>query len=100
MVLTWSAPKTKLAGCKPAVWDAAGGSGGSLRGLLALGLKSLNRGVATTVALTIAFVLAAPSTPRADEFVRPGISFSRVDWRAALEQLRSEIANSPAAQAY
>ena len=71
-----------------------------MRGLCALLLKSLNRGVATAVALTVAFVLAVPATSRADEFVRPGISFSRVDWRAALEQLRVEIVNTPAAQAY
>ncbi len=69
-------------------------------GVRALLPKSLNRGVATAVALTIAFALAAPKTPRADEFVGPGISFSRVDWRAALKQLRGDVANSQEAQAY
>jgi len=101
MALTWSAPRTKLARRKQAaVWDTAGGSGGRLQGARALLLKSLNRGVATVVALMVAFVLADPAASRADEFVHPGINFSRVDWRAALEQLRGDVANSPAAQAY
>ncbi len=69
-------------------------------GACALLPKSRNRGVATAVALAVTFVLVAPPISQADEFVRPGISFARVDWRAALEQLRSDFANSPAAQAY
>jgi hypothetical protein len=75
-------------------------SEGSLRGLRATLLKSVNRGFATAVALTIALVLANPATLHADEFVRPGISFGRVDWRAALDQLRSEVAANPDAMAY
>ena len=63
-------------------------------------LKSLNRGAATAVALTIALVLANPPTLQADEFVRPGISFARVDWRAALDQLRGEVAANHEAMAY
>src|SRR5262249_43720671 len=78
----------------------ASGSGGPLQGVLALLPRSLNRGVATVVALTIAFVLASPSTLHADEFVRPTISFARADWRAALDQLHSEVANQPEALAY
>ncbi|WP_374991543.1 M23 family peptidase [Bradyrhizobium sp. LHD-71] len=36
-----------------------------------------------------------PSPLLADNFVTPPISFSRVDWRAAVEQLRSEISARP-----
>ncbi len=63
-------------------------------------LKSLNRGVAAVVALLIALVLASAPTLHADEFVRPGITFARVDWRAALDQLRGEVSVNPEAMAY
>jgi hypothetical protein len=39
---------------------------------------------------------AASSTSRADEFRTPSISAVHVDWRAALDQLRSEINTQPA----
>jgi len=71
-----------------------------LRGVRALLLKSLQLGVATAAALTIAFVLTTSSALRADEFVRPGISFARVDWRSALDQLRTEMSVKPETQAY
>ena len=48
----------------------------------------------------VAFVLTDPPALHADEFVRPGISFARVDWRAALDQLHSEVAVTPEATAY
>jgi hypothetical protein len=71
-----------------------------LRGVRALLPKSLQQGVATVAALTIIFVLTTSSDLRADEFVRPGITFSRVDWRAALDQLRTEMAVKPEVQTY
>lgn len=71
-----------------------------MQGGRALLPKSLNRGVATAVALTIAFALTTPAALRADEFARPGITFSRVDWRAALDQLRTEMSVRPEVQAY
>jgi hypothetical protein len=45
------------------------------------------------LALASAFLLPGPVA--ADEFMTPAISFSRVDWRAAIEQLRSETSARP-----
>jgi hypothetical protein len=41
-------------------------------------------------------LVAGTSTLIADEFRTPAISFARVEWRAALDQLRSEINAQPA----
>jgi len=71
-----------------------------LPGVRALLPRSLKRGVATAAALTIAFVLANAPDAHTDELVRPSISFARVDWRAALDQLRNEISVRSEAQAY
>ncbi|MDF3810041.1 MULTISPECIES: M23 family metallopeptidase [Rhodopseudomonas] len=43
-----------------------------------------------------AVALIAPATLRADEFRTPAVSALRVDWRAALDQLRGEIGTQPA----
>ena len=42
-------------------------------------------------------LLVAGNAAQADEFRTPAISAVRVDWRAALDQLRSEIETRPAA---
>jgi hypothetical protein len=59
--------------------------------------------LATTAVRSVAFLLAAFALPiavsrnlAADEFRSPEISAVRVDWRAALDQLRSEINTQPA----
>ena len=41
-------------------------------------------------------LLAGSATAHADTFRTPAISTARVEWRAALDQLRSEIASQPA----
>ena len=48
-----------------------------------------------SVALLASFFLGT-AAPAADEFRTPAISAVRVDWRAALDQLRSEIDTRPA----
>ena len=48
------------------------------------------------VALTFVPLLLAGNASRADQFRTPAISAVRVDWRAALDQLRSEINTHPA----
>jgi hypothetical protein len=48
-------------------------------------------------ALPLAAILLLPAPALADDFVTASISFSRVDWRAAVEQLRSETSARPAA---
>jgi len=47
--------------------------------------------------MAVALLLAGHSTLCADEFRTPAISAVRVDWRAALDQLRTEINTQPAA---
>jgi murein DD-endopeptidase MepM/ murein hydrolase activator NlpD len=47
-------------------------------------------------ALTCLALLTAGNTARADEFKMPAVSAVRVDWRAALNQFRSEINTRPA----
>jgi hypothetical protein len=47
-------------------------------------------------ALTFLPLLLAGNAARADEFRTPAISAVRVDWRAAFDQLRSEINTRPA----
>lgn len=53
------------------------------------------------VRLSLASIFLLPcalaGSVAADEFVTPAVSFSRVDWRAAIDQLRSETAARPAA---
>lgn len=56
--------------------------------------RSLPRLVIPT--LTSLLLLVAGNAARADEFRTPAISAVRVDWRAALDQLRSEINTKPA----
>ena len=50
--------------------------------------------------LTAAAALIPAAQLKADEFFTPGISFARVDWRAALAQLRGETAGRPAGTDY
>jgi len=47
--------------------------------------------------LTLLVLLAAGNAAQADEFGTPAISVVHVDWRAALDQFRSEINTRPAA---
>jgi hypothetical protein len=47
--------------------------------------------------LSLASIFLLPAPVAADEFVTPAISFSRVDWRAAIDQLRSETSARPGA---
>ena len=47
--------------------------------------------------LWLACLLLLPNAATADEFITPAISFARVDWRAAVDQLRAEVAARPAA---
>ena len=56
--------------------------------------RSLPRLVIPT--LTCLLLLAGGNAARADEFRTPAISALRVDWRAALNQFRSEINTRPA----
>ncbi len=42
------------------------------------------------ICLSLASLFLLPAPVAADDFVTPAISFSRVDWRAAIDQLRSE----------
>jgi hypothetical protein len=60
-----------------------------------LGEKAV-RLVGQTLALLI-FLLSAFASSSAEEFRTPAISVVRVDWRAALDQLRAEIAAVPSA---
>ena len=56
------------------------------------------RFVGQTLALLI-FLLSALASSSAEEFRTPAVSIVRVDWRAALDQLRAEIGAVPAAAA-
>jgi hypothetical protein len=60
----------------------------------ALGTKAV-RSVALLLA-SLALLIAGIAALTADEFRTPAISAVRVDWRAALDQLRSEINSHPA----
>jgi Peptidase family M23 len=62
-----------------------------------LGEKTV-RSVGQALALLI-FLLSAPASSFTEEFRTPAISVVRVDWRAALDQLRAEIGAVPAAAA-
>ena len=44
----------------------------------------------------VACSLASTAVLRADEFRTPAVSAARVEWRAVLDQLRSEIGTQPA----
>jgi hypothetical protein len=56
-------------------------------------------GFAARLLASIPAVLAGTSIAAADEFVTPAVSAVRVEWRAVLDQLRSEIASQPAVAA-
>ena len=62
--------------------------------------RSRNRGVVSAAALTVALILLGPCVSRADGFVTAGVSFARVDWRTALNQLRTEVASRPEASGF
>ena len=47
-----------------------------------------------------ATLLAGAATASAQEFRTPSISAMRVDWRAALDQLRAEINSEPRVASY
>lgn len=49
--------------------------------------------------LPLASMLLPAPPAQADDFVTPVVSFSRVDWRAAIDQIRSETATRPDAAA-
>ncbi len=53
--------------------------------------------VITRLWVSCSLLAAGTSTLVADEFKTPAVSFMRADWRAALDQLRSEIGTKPAA---
>ena len=59
--------------------------------------SSTGIGGRTLMRLTLGVMLLSTQPVAAENFVTPTISFSRVDWRAAIEQLRSETAARPAA---
>src|SRR3982074_3192063 len=56
--------------------------------------RPLPRLIAHTLTALL-LLIAGPAALRADEFRTPAISAVRVEWRAALDQLRSEIASRP-----
>src|SRR5450631_3617543 len=61
--------------------------------------KAVCRDLSRLAALTLTsclFVAATASTLHAGEFKTPAISAARVDWRAAIDQFRSEINSQPA----
>jgi hypothetical protein len=60
----------------------------------ALGTKAVRS--ATRLLASLVLVLAGTIVPNADEFRTAAISAVRVEWRAALDQLRSEINTRPA----
>lgn len=60
----------------------------------ALGTKAV-RSVALLLA-SLSLLIAGTAALTADEFRTPAVSAVRVDWRAALDQLRSEINSHPA----
>ena len=49
------------------------------------------------VRLSLASSLLLPTTALAEDFTTPAVSFARVDWRAAVEQVRSETSARSAA---
>ena len=60
----------------------------------ALGTKAV--GLATHLAASLCLLLAGIAIVTADEFRTAAISAAHVEWRAALDQLRSEINTQPA----
>src|SRR5664279_5941261 len=61
--------------------------------------RAIGRCLSRLAALTLTscfFVAAAASMPHACDFRTPAISAARVDWRAAVDQFRSEINGLPA----
>jgi hypothetical protein len=52
------------------------------------------------VALATTFALLAGCPARAGDFVAPSVTFARVDWRAAVDQLRTEVAARPEAAGF
>jgi len=61
------------------------------------GVRRLPFGLAAWV-LAVSMLLVAGAFPlRADEFRTPAISAVHVEWRAVLDQLRSEISTQPPA---
>ena len=50
---------------------------------------------ATRLQLALFLLVAGCNALAADEFRSPAVSVARVDWRAALDQLRSEISSEP-----
>jgi hypothetical protein len=60
------------------------------------GVRRLPFGFAVRVLAASALLIVGASVLRADEFRTPAISAVHVDWRAALDQLRSEIGTQPA----
>jgi len=53
----------------------------------------------TLIRLSLGFSLLLPTPLAAENFVTPAVSYSRVDWRAAIDQLRSETGARPVAAA-
>lgn len=51
------------------------------------------------IALSLVCAFLLPGPLAADDFVTPAVSYSRVDWRAAIDQLRSETSARPGAVA-
>jgi hypothetical protein len=49
------------------------------------------------IRLSLTSLLFLPTSLSAEDFVTPAISFARVDWRAAIDQVRSETSARPAA---
>src|ERR1700743_379687 len=66
--------------------------GGRLR-TKAVGRPLFRFGAATLTSLSL--LVAGPSTLRAEDFRTPSISAAHVEWRAVLDQLRSEISATP-----
>ena len=52
--------------------------------------------LATRLVASCCLLLAGTAVPIADEFRTPAVSVVRIEWRAALDQLRSEIGTEPA----
>lgn len=53
-------------------------------------------GRVTAALIALLLVVGGHSTPRADEFRTPSVSAIRIQWRAVVDQLRSEINTRPA----
>jgi hypothetical protein len=53
------------------------------------------RGARIRIRLALASLLLSALPALADDFVTPVVSYARVDWRAAIDQLRSETSSRP-----